>query len=235
MTLRNLGILGTCIVSCLILACKSAPPPDDALKSAADALDGANQAQECAAQTYALAKKALQEAQEAQKAGDNELAKQKALTAQTLAKQAQEEAQLNAEECERRKNAKAAVQEKLEQVPEAPATTNDSYSFKVAYFDFDESIISTQASEAIQHNVEILKTHPGINVTLAAHTDERGTSEYNLALSQKRGDSVKQYVNNLGIDAGRLFVVPYGKEMPAAYGSREQDYALNRRVEFISR
>ena len=84
-------------------------------------------------------------------------------------------------------------------------------------------------------NIAILRQKPTMSVQLAAHTDERGTTEYNLALSQKRGETVKNYVTTMGIDEGRLIVVPYGKEKPVAFGSREQDYALNRRVEFIGR
>ena len=74
-----------------------------------------------------------------------------------------------------------------------------------------------------------------MNVFLNAHTDERGTTEYNLALSQRRGESVKDHAQSMGIDASRMTVIPYGKEKPASIGSREQDYALNRRVEFIPR
>ncbi|MFA5624679.1 MAG: OmpA family protein [Bradymonadales bacterium] len=235
MTFKKISLLFAILATSLLLACASAPPPDDALQSAVDAIDGASQAEECAAQTYALAKKALLEAQEAYNAGNNELAKQKALTAQTLAKQAQEEAKLNAEECERLRLARAAVEEKLEETPVVVTQTEETANFRVVYFDFDEYVISSHASEAILYNSDLLKKQPAINVNLASHTDERGTSEYNLALSQKRGESVKQYIINLGVEATRMHVVPYGKEMPAAFGSREQDHALNRRVEFLRR
>ena len=89
--------------------------------------------------------------------------------------------------------------------------------------------------ETLKKNVTVLKNNPSMNVILGSHTDERGTTEYNLALSQKRGNSVKEHAQSMGIDGSRMSVVPYGKEKPASIGSREQDYALNRRVEFIKR
>lgn len=220
-----------------LMACASQEPASDLLNSAQDAMNNAGNAQECAAETYALAQAALKQAQEAQAAGDEELAKQKARLAQTLAEQAKQEAEMNAEDCERRKNASAAIDEKLNVVDELADTTEFvlDESFKVIYFDFDESFLSTQAVQDLQANVAVLKSKPEMTVILAAHTDERGTTEYNLALSQKRGDAVKGHAQSMGVDGSRMAVVPYGKEKPASSGSREQDYALNRRVEFIAR
>ena len=97
--------------------------------------------------------------------------------------------------------------------------TADS-SFGVIYFDFDESFLSSSALETLKKNVTVLKNNPSMNVILG---------------SQKRGNSVKDHAQSMGIDGSRMSVVPYGKEKPASIGSREQDYALNRRVEFIKR
>ena len=229
------------MTACLVMGlagaagCASQEPATDLLKDAAAAMENTGNAKECAAETYALAQNALKEAQAAQEAGDVETARQKARLAQTLAKQAKEEAEMNAEECERRKNASAAVEEILnDELSGGPVFVLDE-SFKVIYFDFDESFLSSSAVQALQANVAVLTATPEMNVILAAHTDDRGTTEYNIALSQRRGDAVKAHATSLGIDASRMSVVPYGKEMPASHGTREQDYALNRRVEFIPR
>ena len=123
------------------------------------------------------------------------------------------------------------AQDELSQVQDMTADS----SFGVIYFDFDESFLSSSALETLKKNVTVLKNNPSMNVILGSHTDERGTTEYNLALSQKRGNSVKDHAQSMGIDGSRMSVVPYGKEKPASIGSREQDYALNRRVEFIKR
>lgn len=227
----SLGIL------LMFAGCASQQPATDLLEEATASMNDVGNAQECAAETYALAQAALKEAQKAQEEGDVETARSKARLAQTLAKQAKEEAAMNAEDCERRKNAAAAVDEKLNVVDElADAGTFEADSaFKVIYFDFDESFLSSDAVKDLTENVSVLKSKPEMRVMLAAHTDERGTTEYNLALSQKRGDSVKEHAVKMGVDAGRMSVVPYGKEKPASTGNREQDYALNRRVEFIPR
>lgn len=221
----------------LLLACATKEPPASLLQDAQDALTGADNAEECATQTYLLAQKALQEAKAAAEAGDEETARQKARLAASLAKQAREEAALNAEECERRRNMRAAVAEKLDDSSyvASPVVPSDDYQFEMIYFDFDEASLSSSATQSLVSNVEVLKKKPSIRIALASHTDDRGTTEYNIALSQKRGESVKQYATTMGVDASRLTVVPYGKEMPASFGSREQDYALNRRVEFVER
>ena len=221
----------------MLTGCASQQPATDLLEDATAAMNSAGNAQECAAETFALAQAALKEAQDAQAAGDVELARSKARLAQTLAKQAKEEAQMNAEDCERRKNAAAAVDEKLNVVDELAEVSSfepDS-AFQTIYFDFDESFLSSEAVGNLTANVTILKNKPEMRIMLAAHTDERGTTEYNLALSQKRGDVVKEHAVKMGIEPERLSVVPYGKEKPASMGNREQDYALNRRVEFIPR
>ncbi len=107
------------MTACLVMGlagaagCASQEPATDLLKDAAAAMENTGNAKECAAETYALAQNALKEAQAAQEAGDVETARQKARLAQTLAKQSKEEAEMNAEECERRKNASAAVEEIL--------------------------------------------------------------------------------------------------------------------------
>ncbi|MBQ8036606.1 MAG: OmpA family protein, partial [Proteobacteria bacterium] len=211
--------LGLVLSVSFAMGCASQEPATDLLKDAAAAMANTGNAKECAAETYALAQNALKEAQAAQEAGDLETARQKARLAQTLAKQAKEEAEMNAEECERRKNASAAVEEILnDELSGGPVFVRDD-SFKVIYFDFDESFLSSSAVQDLQSNVAVLKAKPEMNVILAAHTDDRGTTEYNLALSQRRGDAVKAHAVSLGVDASRMSVVPYGKEMPASHGT----------------
>ena len=221
-------------LSLLPASCASQEPASQLIQDAQSAIDDSN-AQNCAAETFALAQAALRDAQKAQQNGDEETARQKARLAQSLAAQAKEEAQLNAEECEKRKNISAQIKEVFDDDLANPVAMQPDAEFQIIYFDFDESSLSSNAIAALRHNVDIMKQKPAQNVLLAAHTDERGTAEYNLALSQKRGDAVKEHASNMGIEPSRMSVVPYGKESPASTGTREQDYALNRRVEFISR
>lgn len=233
MKMRKIWI---CALGLALAACASQEPASNLIEDAAASMNDAELAKDCATQTYELAQKALEEAKKAQEDGDVETARQKARLAQSLAKQAKEEAKLNEKDCVRQKNASDAVseifaQDELSQVQDMTADS----TFEIIYFDFDESFLSSSAIETLKKNVAVLKSNPGLNVILGSHTDDRGTTEYNLALSQKRGNAVKEQAQNMGIDGSRMSVVPYGKEKPAAIGSREQDFALNRRVEFIKR
>ena len=68
---------------------------------------------------------------------------------------------------------------------------------------------------------------------IEGHCDERGTREYNLALGERRGNSVKEFLTSLGVDPGRLTVISYGKERPAAEGSTSESWSENRRAVLV--
>jgi len=97
------------------------------------------------------------------------------------------------------------------------------------YFDFNESVLSTEATSAIERNAECLKKVAGRGANLVGHTDPRGTEEYNLALSDKRAQSVKERLSRVGVDGGRLKMVAKG-ELEAT-GTDESGWAKDRRVD----
>jgi peptidoglycan-associated lipoprotein len=97
------------------------------------------------------------------------------------------------------------------------------------YFDFNESVLSTEATAQIERNAECLKKVPNRNVSLVGHTDPRGTEEYNLALSDKRAQSVKERLVRLGTSEGRLKMVAKG-ELEAT-GTDEGGWIKDRRVD----
>ncbi len=99
----------------------------------------------------------------------------------------------------------------------------------VVYFDFNESGLSAEATGAIEKNAECMKKVGTRAVGLAGYTDPRGTEEYNLALSDKRAQSVKDRMVRLGVDAGRLRIVPKGET--EATGADERGWAKDRKVE----
>lgn len=103
---------------------------------------------------------------------------------------------------------------------------------RVVYFDYDESFVSKEAQLVIEAHAELLSEYPNVTINLAGHADERGTREYNLALGDQRGEAVSVYFQENGIDSGRIVVTSFGEEQPAAVGSDEQSWSLNRRVEF---
>ena len=97
------------------------------------------------------------------------------------------------------------------------------------FFNYDSAELDTDAQELLQDQVAWLKQYTDVSVIIEGHCDERGTREYNLALGEKRAQSVKNYIINLGISADRVSTISYGKERPAVVGSNEGAWSQNRR------
>ena len=102
-----------------------------------------------------------------------------------------------------------------------------------AYFDLDKADIRPDAREALTKTAEFLRNYPSIKVTIEGHCDERGSTEYNLALGVRRADAVKQYITSQGISADRISTVSFGKEKPFCMQSTEDCYQQNRRGHFV--
>ena len=107
----------------------------------------------------------------------------------------------------------------------APAGVN------VVYFDYDSFTLKPEARAVLERNAAHLQANKGFKVQLEGHTDERGGREYNLALGQKRAETVRRALTLLGVSDAQLEAVSFGKEKPAANGADEAAYAKNRRVE----
>jgi peptidoglycan-associated lipoprotein len=101
------------------------------------------------------------------------------------------------------------------------------------YFDFDQAVIRPDAQEVLRRNAEFLRENPGVSVVIEGHCDERGTSEYNLALGERRALASKAFLMNLGISSSRLSTISYGEERPVDPGSNEEAWARNRRAHFV--
>lgn len=101
---------------------------------------------------------------------------------------------------------------------------------KIVYFDFDKFELSPEAQAALQYDAELLKRAPNVNIVAEGHCDERGTSEYNLALGERRARSVVDYLVSLGIQPQRMSTVSYGSECPVDPAHNEAAWAKNRRV-----
>ena len=99
------------------------------------------------------------------------------------------------------------------------------------YFEFDKSSLTSKSIQTLKSAVDALNENSTIEVTLSGHADERGTREYNLALGQRRAESVSDYLVLNGIKKSRITVKSFGEEKPLAYGQDEASYAKNRRVE----
>ena len=102
-------------------------------------------------------------------------------------------------------------------------------------FDFDKSLLTVEARRILDRKAIWLSNNPEVAVTIEGHCDERGTSEYNIALGERRAFSAKDYLEGLGIESGRLMTVTYGEEQPLDPGHDEDAWAKNRRVHFVTR
>jgi|SRR5579864_6471367 len=102
-----------------------------------------------------------------------------------------------------------------------------------AYFDLDKSDIRPDAREALSHTADFLRNYPSIKVTIEGHCDERGSTEYNIALGDRRAAAVKQYLVSQGIPGDRISTVSYGKEKPFCMESNEGCWQQNRRGHFV--
>ena len=99
------------------------------------------------------------------------------------------------------------------------------------YFEFDKSNLTSKSIQTLKSTVNALNENSSIQITLAGHADERGTREYNLALGQRRAETVSDYLVLNGISKSRITVKSYGEERPAVSGQNEKSYSKNRRVE----
>jgi peptidoglycan-associated lipoprotein len=102
-----------------------------------------------------------------------------------------------------------------------------------AFFDFNKADIRSDARDALAKTADFLRNYPQIKVTIEGHCDERGSTEYNLALGDRRASATKQYLISLGISADRLNTVSFGKEKPFCLQTTEDCYQQNRRGHFV--
>lgn len=97
------------------------------------------------------------------------------------------------------------------------------------YFETNKHNINSAAAFTLESQANWLNSTPGFQIIIEGHCDERGTREYNLALGERRANSVKEFLVSLGVDSGRITTISYGKERPAADGSTSESWAENRR------
>ncbi|MGC3962786.1 MAG: peptidoglycan-associated lipoprotein Pal [Rhodocyclaceae bacterium] len=110
---------------------------------------------------------------------------------------------------------------------------NNILSKRSVYFDFDSYVVNQQYVPLVEAHARFLKANPSAKVLIQGNTDERGSSEYNLALGQKRADAVKKNLSLLGVPESQVESVSLGKEKPKAAGHDEASWAQNRRSDIL--
>jgi peptidoglycan-associated lipoprotein len=120
--------------------------------------------------------------------------------------------------------------------PPAPSPTEEelfSQNIRDIYFDYDKSDIRPDQQSSLQADAQFLQQHPNIVFLIEGHCDERGSTEYNLALGTSRADSVKNALVQAGVNASRIKTISYGKEKPFCMESNEACWQQNRRGHFV--
>ncbi len=117
--------------------------------------------------------------------------------------------------------------------PEPTPSASAAEVTQPVYFAFDDYSLNSDGQSQLNQLGEFLKSSGRAVVQIEGHTDDRGSVEYNLALGQRRAQSAKNYLVQLGVDASRLPTMSYGEEKPSVEGQDESAWAKNRRDEFV--
>ena len=123
---------------------------------------------------------------------------------------------------------RAATAERTRRVAAARATLEE-----MVFFDYDESDVRDDAAAVLRRKVDILRASPQVRIRVEGHADERGSTEYNLALGNRRAEAVRQFLVGFGLTQDRFEIVSFGEGRPRQQGATEQAWAQNRRGEFI--
>ena len=98
------------------------------------------------------------------------------------------------------------------------------------YFAFDRSSLSKEAKETLAKQIELMNKCDKVNFVIEGHADQRGTSEYNIALGERRANAVKSFLMSKGVASERLTIISYGKQKLSDTGTTEDAYSKNRRA-----
>lgn len=129
-----------------------------------------------------------------------------------------------------------------EMMEKSEAAPSEDYGSKAAlneflyediYFSFDRSDLSMTAQSVLKKKAAYLQANPDISVFIEGHCDERGTPEYNMALGDRRAESSKSFLVDMGIAPQRMTTISYGEERPVDAGQNEEAWAKNRRAHFV--
>jgi peptidoglycan-associated lipoprotein len=148
-------------------------------------------------------------------------------TVEAAAKASAEQERIKAQELQDQMAKEKALQESK------MLAAKNRFSNQNIHFEFDSAQLSSMAKLLIKEKAEWLAANSGVAVIIEGHCDERGTTDYNIALGERRAIAVKNYLVNLGISGSRLTTVSFGEEKPLDSGANEAAYRKNRRAQFV--
>ena len=182
----------------------------------------------CPKKTMVKEEPSLKKAEEL--AAERERAK---LEAERVVKEAREKelAKIREEEARKAQEFEKSLVAKRE--PGIAGEVYESKLLKDIRFDYDKYDIRPGDAEVLKGNAAVLKKYPTVKIQVEGHCDERGASEYNLALGERRSNSTKKYLLSLGISPDRISTISYGEEKPLDSSSHEEAWAKNRRAHTV--
>jgi peptidoglycan-associated lipoprotein len=124
-------------------------------------------------------------------------------------------------------------EERIQAEAAAREAARASFVSEKVHFAFDSDSLSNQARQVLSGKADFLRSNPDISFTVEGYCDDRGTDAYNIALGQRRADSVKDFLMGEGVGADRMSTTSYGEDRPIAMGQNEAAWAQNRRAQFV--
>ena len=196
------------------------------LDLAKKAIDDARaaKANDCAKETFMAAEAALAEAQQLEKDGEADKAKEKAAQAQTLAEQA---LAASPKDCNQ---PKVAEEDKETTDASADRSLNLDQALETVYFDYNDATIREDSKTMLSKVAQAMGSSSN-KLEIEGHCDVRGSTEYNLHLGERRARNVEKYLVTQGVPPDRLEVISYGEEQPVDLGTSEESHQKNRRAE----
>ncbi len=212
----------------LVTACTG--PPDKAIADAEKAVREAATVSDCAELEFAEAEQMLADAKRLVEEGRYDEAEVKARGAKTLADSARQAGEVRWEDCQEEKRRLAEAAKKRDEDRAEPIR---ALVLQTIFFSYNEAVLTEPAQEILRANAEWLRKNSSRKLVIQGHCDERGSTEYNLALGERRAAAVRTYLVQLGIDPSRLTILSFGEELPAASGDNDGSHSKNRRAEFV--
>ena len=213
----------------LVAGCpKQIPQPE--IDAAEQAMADIEDTKDCAPETYQAAKTMMERARALLKEERYEEAKTALIAAKRLAEKARQE-------CDEKKKAELAAKKEPEPEPVAKEVEIEKDTgpdrMVTVYFGFNDASLTDESRTALNNNAEYLRNHEGVRIQVEGHCDSRGSTEYNLALGERRAMAVRKYLVKLGVNPTRLEIISYGEERPVDPAQNEEAWSQNRRAEFM--
>ena len=227
------SVLATCFALLMSIGCGGRPIQE--MAAAETALANAALAKKCAPEEYRAAQRMYAKAEKYVKEEQYAKAEAAAKAAEKLAKKAEQKALARREECLKAPAPPAEEDKTAVTTPEDANTrpiNGADQDLAAVYFKFNAFKLSPESRNVISANAERLRAQNYSRVQVAGHCDARGSTEYNLALGEKRALAARQYLISLGIAKDRVEMMSYGEEQLVDYGESEAAHARNRRAEF---